>query len=225
MTIAFSSRSPHRFAFGPTAACLLTVLVAAATLPAAAAPPQDVDDSTAAAPQEEGVPQEEISPPEEVTPQEEIPPQEEVQAPAPDPHAVALDRAQATMGRLLEVGRALHAWARDTRLERGRRQPAARMPKQARWERCPGIEHGELEAMLVPAYLRELPSEDAWERPLQFCLDRRLAGSESQYGIRSAGSDGTYSADPYQVGGFPDNRLEGDLVWMDGYFIRWPEPQ
>jgi hypothetical protein len=218
MTIPCFSRSPHRLPFGRTAACLLTVLFVAAALPppAAAASPQDADESSAE-PQEEVVY-------EEVAPQEDIAPQE-VEAPVLDPHAVALDRAQATMGRLLEVGRALHAWARDTRLERGRRQPAVRMPKQARWDRCPGIEHAELEAMLVPAYLRELPSEDAWERPLQFCLDRRLAGSESQYGIRSAGSDGTYSADPYPVGGFPDTRLEGDLVWMDGYFIRWPEPQ
>lgn len=221
MTIACFSRSPHLLAFGRTAACLLTVLFVAAALPppAAAASPQDVDESSPAAPPEDRVPQEEISA------QEEIAPQEEVAAPVFDPHADALDRAQATMGRLLEVGRALHAWARDTRLERGRRQPTTRMPKQARWDRCPGIEHAELEAMLVPAYLRELPREDAWERPLQFCLDRRLAGSESQYGIRSAGADGTYSADPYQVGGFPDTRLESDLVWMDGYFIRWPEPQ
>ena len=199
------------------AACLL--LLAA---PAAAAAPQDVEDPPV------DVENDEPAPPAEDEAQEEIQepdPPAAVEAP-PAAAGSDIDIAQATMGRLLEVGRALHSWARDTRLERGRRQPTARLPKQVRWDRCPGISHAELTALLVPAYLREVPQTDAWERPLEFCLDQRLSGAAQQYGVRSAGTDGSFSEGaPYQVGGFPESELASDLVWMDGYFIRWPEPQ
>lgn len=181
-----------------TAAAVVSLAI---VLPAAAADPQQDDDQTAAE-----------------TPSAD-------QAPAPGAPDSDLDRAQATMGRMLEVGRALHAWARDTRLERGRRQPTSRLPKELRWDRCPGIRHAELVELLVPAYLREVPEEDSWGRPLQFCLDRRLNAASQQYGVRSPGNDGEWENDPYRVGGFPETRLTGDLVWMDGYFIRWPEPQ
>jgi hypothetical protein len=217
MTFICFFRSPRRIAAGRPAACLLAALLLAAALPAPAAvpPPQEPEDPAAGAAPDEGA---EVAAEEAAAPQAAAPP-------AVVSEGVDLDHAQATMGRILEVGRAMHAWARDTRLERGRRQPTARMPKQVRWDRCPGIEHAELEQLLVPAYLRELPSEDAWERPLQFCVDRRLAGSEQLYGVRSAGSDGRYGTDRYEVGGFPDTSLDADLEWMDGYFIRWPEPQ
>jgi hypothetical protein len=221
MTIACFPRSPRRFAAGRPAACLLAALLLAVAWPALAAaePPQEPEEpATGAAPDEATAEQ-------TATLQEAAAPQPDVPPPAAAPLGVDLDHAQATMGRILEVGRAMHAWARDTRLERGRRQPTSRMPKQVRWDRCPGVQHAELEELLVPAYLRELPAEDAWDRPLQFCLDRRLAGSEQQYGVRSAGSDGRYGTDRYEVGGFPDTSLDADLVWMDGYFIRWPEPQ
>lgn len=215
MTFICFPRSPRRIAAGRSAACLLAALLLAAAwpAPAAAAPPQEPEEPAAGAA------------PDEAAAEEAAAPQEDVPPPAAASLGVDLDHAQATMGRILEVGRALHAWARDTRLERGRRQPTSRMPKQVRWDRCPAVQRAELEALLVPAYLRELPAEDAWERPLQFCLDRRLAGSEQQYGVRSAGSDGRYGTDRYEVGGFPDTSLDADLVWMDGYFIRWPEPQ
>lgn len=183
------------------ARAVATAVCLAVALPAAAADPQEEDDPTVAE-----------------TPAED--PQPEPGAPGSD-----LDRAQATMGRMLEVGRALHAWARDTRLERGRRQPPTRPPREVRWDRCPDVGHAELVQLLVPAYLREVPEEDSWGRPLQFCVDRRLSGASQQYGVRSAGSDGEWEDDPYRVGGFPETRLSSDLVWMDGYFIRWPEPR
>lgn len=140
-----------------------------------------------------------------------------------------LDRAHVTTAQLLEIGRALSAWARDARIERGaqraRRGPAVDQPKEQPWDRCPAIERGALEALLVPAYLRELPATDAWGHPFEFCLDRRLSAVRQRYGVRSAGADGTFEGGPYPIGAFPEIRLQHDLVWMDGAFVRWPEPQ
>ncbi|HEX6203894.1 MAG TPA: hypothetical protein VF100_12890 [Thermoanaerobaculia bacterium] len=192
-------RIERSFGFVLRRATAVAVVSLAVVLPAAAADPQEDDDPTVA----------------------ETPSADQ----APGAPGNDLERAQATMGRMLEVGRALHSWARDTRLERGRRQPTSRLPKELRWDRCPGLGHAELVELLVPAYLREVPEEDSWGRPLQFCLDRRLNAASQQYGVRSAGNDGDWENDPYRVGGFPETRLTSDLVWMDGYFVRWPEPQ
>jgi len=41
--------------------------------------------------------------------------------------------------------------------------------------------------------------------------------------IRSAGSDKTFSSDIYKVGGFAPVDSSQDIVWMDGFFVRWPE--
>lgn len=211
-------------------AAILAVAAVAVCLvfapPAAAADPQEGDappvteNPTAETPSAEAPSTETQAPETQATGTQAAEP-----APAAEDPGSDLDRAQATMGRILEVGRALHAWARDTRLERGRKQPTGRLPRELRWDRCPGIGHAELVELLVPAYLREVPAEDSWGRPLQFCLERRLNGANQQYGVRSAGNDGAWENDPYQVGGFPETRLGGDLVWMDGYFLRWPEPQ
>lgn len=42
--------------------------------------------------------------------------------------------------------------------------------------------------------------------------------------IRSPGRDGVYSdqAGTYTLGAFPPGNYDEDLVWADGYFIRWP---
>lgn len=207
----------------PVAATLAALALAAPAALAAAQQPEEP-----AEPEVVEVEAQEPAPPADDEMVEEEAPQEAVveEPPAPPaPPPADLELAQATMGRLLEVGRALHAWARDTRLERGKRSPVYRVPKQVRWERCPTIGHAELVALLVPAYLRELPAEDAWERPLEFCLDNRLNGANEVYGVRSAGADGSFEAAAYTVGGFPETQLDDDLVWMDGHFARWPEPQ
>jgi hypothetical protein len=37
------------------------------------------------------------------------------------------------------------------------------------------------------------------------------------------GQDGTFSDNHYDQGGFPSVETGKDLVWLDGFFIRWPE--
>ena len=41
--------------------------------------------------------------------------------------------------------------------------------------------------------------------------------------IRSAGKDGVYSGDRYEAGTFAPGDTNQDLVWLDGFFVRWPE--
>jgi hypothetical protein len=41
--------------------------------------------------------------------------------------------------------------------------------------------------------------------------------------IRSPGNDGTFSGNRYELGAFQPGDANQDLVWMNGFFIRWPE--
>lgn len=204
---------------------LLALLVFAPPAPGAPQgepepPPEDPATPDEPLAEEAAVPEGEPAT-EESAPQEEpvAPPPAE---PPPPPPPSDLELAQATLGHIVQVGQALHSWVRDTRLERDRRPPTGRPPRDVEWERCPPISHADLAALLVPAYLREVPENDSWGRPLEFCLDQRLAASFQQYGVRSAGADGEYESGGYQQGGFAENDLDRDLVWMDNRFVRWP---
>lgn len=212
-------------------AAALPVLAFLALAPLVAAAPQEPPPDEEPPAEEELTEQEvteaEVAPPsdQEAAPADEAAaaaPQQAVPAEPVPPPASDLELAQVTMGRLLAVGHALHSWVRDTRLERGRRQMSGRPQREVRWNDCPPISHADLAALLVPAYLRELPEEDAWGRPIELCLDRRLSKLEHQYGVRSAGADGEYQSGAYALGGFAETALGNDLVWMDGAFVRWP---
>lgn len=81
----------------------------------------------------------------------------------------------------------------------------------------------EIEELLVPTYIPELPATDAWENPLEFCLDRDpKPPGNFLAGIRSPGRDGTFEGTVYQAGAFPIDSSDRDVVWIDGYFITWP---
>jgi len=41
--------------------------------------------------------------------------------------------------------------------------------------------------------------------------------------IRSPGRDGVFSAADYDVSSFTPSDFDQDIVWADGFFIRWPE--
>ena len=41
--------------------------------------------------------------------------------------------------------------------------------------------------------------------------------------IRSPGRDGKYSATEYSVTPFDPVDFDEDIVWADGFFVRWPQ--
>jgi hypothetical protein len=47
--------------------------------------------------------------------------------------------------------------------------------------------------------------------------------NERVMSIRSPGRDGVFSGDRYDVSGFAPEDQGEDLVWVDGFFARWPE--
>lgn len=80
-----------------------------------------------------------------------------------------------------------------------------------------------LEPLLVPQYTNEIPSTDGWYHPYEYYLDTETPGAERIMAVRSAGRDRSFSATSYTVGPFATSHYDEDLVWADGYFVRWPQ--
>ncbi|MCP4661725.1 MAG: hypothetical protein GY856_40505 [bacterium] len=83
------------------------------------------------------------------------------------------------------------------------------------------ISHAAVTALLVPKYLDAVPENDHWGHAYQFALNVDLLGSKV-VGVRSAGADGRFEGDDYVIGDFPYTEYNGDIVWCDGIFARWP---
>ena len=129
-----------------------------------------------------------------------------------------------TVDTLRQVGVAMYYWVKDRIGEE--QADAGASPEGFQWDRCPRIDHAALAKLLVPAPLQELPRSDGWGNPLQFCLDSTPArGTYNVIGVRSAGSDGRFATAAYAAGAFAPEDTAQDIVWMDGYFVRWPQKQ
>lgn len=87
----------------------------------------------------------------------------------------------------------------------------------------PVISREQLEKILVPKYLQAIPAQDGWGHPYEFRLNTADPSAVRMMGVRSAGRDGQFSGNAYEVGAFPPPEYDQDVVWMDGYFMRWPE--
>lgn len=84
------------------------------------------------------------------------------------------------------------------------------------------ITHEALESVLVPSYLRDLPELDGWNWPYELYLNTANPLALRVMAIRSPGRDGSDTGDTYPVGTFEAESFDEDLVWTDGYRVRWP---
>jgi len=85
------------------------------------------------------------------------------------------------------------------------------------------ISHEELEKLLVPEYIQAIPKTDGWGHPYEFYLNVEDPLAQQVLGIRSPGRDGEYSSTDYVVGPFTPESFDEDIVWTDGFFLRWPQ--
>jgi len=87
------------------------------------------------------------------------------------------------------------------------------------------ISREELRKLLVPSYLMEIPELDGWGHPYEIRLNVNDILGKNVMSIRSPGRDGKYSADVYTIQEFEPADVDQDLVWTDGFFVRWPRKQ
>jgi hypothetical protein len=87
----------------------------------------------------------------------------------------------------------------------------------------PEISRVDLQTILVPDYMQEVPELDGWGHPYEYYLNVANPLAQKVMGIRSPGRDGVFAGSLYEVDGFDPNDFDQDIVWFDGFFARWPQ--
>jgi hypothetical protein len=87
----------------------------------------------------------------------------------------------------------------------------------------PLVSRDDLEEYLVPKYLAAIPETDAWGNPYEVRLNTDNLMAKAVMSIRSPGRKGYYAGDVYKIEGFDPKDFDQDIVWADGFFVRWPE--
>lgn len=142
-----------------------------------------------------------------------------IQTPASDREA-----QKRTVADMRNVGTAMFSWLTDqvgagaAGQSQGETESAPVNLKQ-----YPPISRGELEKILVPQYIREVPEKDGWGHPYEYYLNVADPMARQVMSIRSPGRDGKFSATEYSPTSFEPGDFDEDIVWTDGYFVRWPQ--
>ena len=78
-----------------------------------------------------------------------------------------------------------------------------------------------LEGVLVSQYIQIVPEFDGWGNAYSYSLDTDNPLAPNIMYIISGGRGGAVDAS-YTTGAFIPTDYEQDIVWADGFFIRWP---
>jgi hypothetical protein len=141
------------------------------------------------------------------------------------PQGLSADRAaqERTIWDIRNVGTAMFSWLTDQVSAGAAGQSQTAKTTTIRLEQYPPISRAELVEILVPDYLQGVPETDGWGHPYEFYLNVADPLARQVMSIRSPGRDGTFSATDYSVSSFASDDFDEDIVWIDGYFARWPQ--
>jgi hypothetical protein len=142
------------------------------------------------------------------------------------PASTDAEAQKRTLSQIRSVGTAMFSWLTD--------QVGAAAAGQSQTEHTsppvdlknyPPISHEELTKILVPTYIAKIPETDGWGNRYEYFLNAKDPLAPQVMSIRSPGRDGQFSARNYTVTSFDPDDLDQDIVWADGYFVRWPQRQ
>ncbi|HJX29057.1 MAG TPA: prepilin-type N-terminal cleavage/methylation domain-containing protein [Thermoanaerobaculia bacterium] len=80
-----------------------------------------------------------------------------------------------------------------------------------------------LDTVLVPQYLQDVPPVDGWKTNYEYYLNTANPLAQQVMAIRSLGRNKTGELTSYQVTSFDPTNYDQDIVWADGFFVRWPQ--
>jgi hypothetical protein len=129
-----------------------------------------------------------------------------------------------TITDIRNVGTAMFVWYKDQMKARpkGPHHEEAN-PTTAALGSLPVISRDDLAKLLVPKYIADIPEKDGWGHPYEFRLNTTDLDAQSIMALRSAGRDGKFSGDTYEISAFNPEDQDQDVAWMDGYFVHWPQ--
>jgi hypothetical protein len=214
---------------------LLLIAPSFSALASAAAPPASVAAPSASAavkPPEPGTEEQKQA---EAEAQKKAEAERQKKAAAEKQKMVDAEKQKKTMGDIRNLGTALFSWLTDqvenTVAEQDAEHGAApprgttedAQQKTIDIQDYPLISREDLEDFLVPQYLAAIPETDAWGNPYEVRLNTDNLMAKAVMSIRSPGRKGYYAGDVYKIESFDPAEVDQDIVWADGYFVRWPQ--
>jgi uncharacterized protein len=140
------------------------------------------------------------------------------------PASTDAEAQKRTVSQIRDVGTAMFSWLTDQvgAAAAGQSQTEHVAPSTDLKDYAP-ISHEELTMILVPQYIQKVPETDGWGNRYEFFLNAKDPMAQQVMSIRSPGRDGKFSAKSYTVTAFDPDDLDEDIVWADGFFVRWPQ--
>ena len=140
-------------------------------------------------------------------------------------NAVHKAKQRRSMADLDSVGKAWMSWVTD--------QVGAASAGAAKTYETDGfvnVTYAELFNYLHPSstffYMDRIPDVDGWGSMIAFYRNPAIA-SDNQVMICSSARDGVLDAcdptEPIEIGPFYATDFDQDIIWADGFFLRWPE--
>ena len=83
--------------------------------------------------------------------------------------------------------------------------------------------------VLVSQYIQTVPVVDGWKTPYEYYFRTATPLAKNVMAIRSYGRQGesgvaeSDGGGPFTVTGFDPTDYERDIIWCDGFFVRWPQ--
>jgi prepilin-type N-terminal cleavage/methylation domain-containing protein len=127
-----------------------------------------------------------------------------------------------TMASIKVVGGAMFSWLTDESAAAAAGQEATTIDLG---DYGGTIAPDELLKVLGPTYLQLVPDLDGWKNPMRYYLKLDDPSARQVMAIASSGRGGQFEAGPYVAAGFDPTDYEQDIVWADGFFVRWPQSQ
>ncbi len=127
-------------------------------------------------------------------------------------------RQRQTVDEIRSTGRGMHSWLTD---EIGA-AAAGRFERSVDLGDYPEVSRADLTTLLVPSYLKKVPALDGWGHPYEYFLSIRKPLAQHVMAIRSSGRNRWVDGKTYTVEPFAPADYDQDIVWADGFFVRWP---
>lgn len=101
---------------------------------------------------------------------------------------------------------------------------AAAAAGQNTYELPPAYAYADLVADIQPQYIQNLPENDGWKTPYAFYRQpsTNLLATNVMAIVSYGRNKTSESTSPITVGEFVPTDYDQDIVWADGYFVRWP---
>jgi len=85
------------------------------------------------------------------------------------------------------------------------------------------ITYDNLRPLLVPTYIEHIALRDGWKNTFQYYLTTVNVVRSNVMAIGSGGRDMNTVSGKYTSTAFDPTDYDQDILWADGFFVRWPQ--